>query len=84
VTIDFEKKIVEVKNKPATNFELTDFNPLRTDKKGTTIVCRAIDNKGDVCNVELTLFREISFHIATLVVRYTTISYSYRLKNHRR
>lgn len=84
VIIDFEKKSVDIKNHPALNFQITRFNPLRVDKTGNTIVCNAIDNEGIRCNVELTLFRELSFHVATLVVRYSTLTHSYRLRNIKR
>ena len=81
VIFDFRKKTVDLYNKASMDYEINGFQPLRTDPKGNTIVCSAVDKEGNECTMELTLFRQVSFHVATLVVRYGDVIYSYRLKN---
>ncbi len=83
VTVDFEKKKVYLRNKAAREYDVIRYSPLRKEINGSTIICQAVDNKGDMCSVELTLFNEVSFHVATLVVRYTTIIRAYRLQKPR-
>jgi len=81
--VDFEKKKVYLRNKTAREYDIIRYSPLRKEVNGSTIVCQAVDNEGDMCSVELTLFNEVSFHVATLVVRYTTIIRAYRLQRPR-
>lgn len=80
VTVDFEKKKVTLKNKGSMYFDITGYDPLRPEKNGNTIILNATDRKGAVCNLELTLFHQVSFHVATLVVRYPHIIFAYRLR----
>lgn len=79
--VDFEKKKISLRNKASDQIQITAFRPLRTTENGNTIVGNALDKEGTRCDIELTLFRQRSFHIATLVVRYTTFAYAYRLKD---
>jgi hypothetical protein len=83
VVVDFEKKKVQLRNKANSTFDITNYQPLRNETNGNTIVTDAVDRKGNQCLVELTLFQRESFHIATLVVRYPHIIYSYRLRRSR-
>lgn len=80
VTIDFEKKKVTMRNKAAWFFDVTGYDPLRKEVNGNTIIINATDKQGNICNLELTLFHERSFHVATLVIRYPHIMYACRLR----
>jgi len=80
VDIDFGKKLVKFHNKEAFQYEILKSAPLVIEKDGNTLVFVAIDKTGDSCMLDLKLFREISYHIATLVVRYPAVMHSYRLQ----
>jgi hypothetical protein len=83
IVLDFEKKKLNLRNKSSMSYNITNYQPLRTDKVGNTMICNAVDKYGNECHLELTMFFEISFHIATLVIRYPGNIYAYRLKRAR-